>query len=63
MKAIRFLMDYQGKLTAEAYFLAGAEEVFDDKIADALIAAGRCVPVVKKSAGAKNKATKPQKTK
>jgi len=56
MKKIRFLEDYRGKLTAEAYFLEGAVDIFGDDTADALIAAGRAVEVVaKKSAGAKNK--------
>ena len=53
---IRFLQDYRGKHTAEVYFTAGTEEVFDDKIAAALIADGRAEEVVRKRAGAKDKA-------
>ena len=63
MKKIRFLADYRGKLTAEVFFVAGAEDVFDDRIADQLIAAGRAAVVVKKSAGTKNKARKPGRAK
>ena len=63
MKAIRFLQDYRGKLTAEVHFTAGTEDVFDDKIASALIDAGRAEEVVRKRAGSKNKARKAEATK
>ena len=55
---VRFTEDYRGKLTAEVYFIAGAEETFGPETEKELIAAGRAVEVVKKSAGKKNKATK-----
>ena len=61
--AVRFLMDYRGKLTAEAFFTAGTEETFGDETEKKLIAAGRAVEVGKKSAGSRNKAIKPTKTK
>ena len=56
-------MDYRGKLTAEAFFTAGTEETFGDETEKKLIAAGRAVEVGKKSAGSRNKAIKPTKTK
>jgi len=57
MKKIRFLQDYRGHLTAEVFFAEGAEDVFEDKTADALIAAKRAISV-EKPKPSKNKATK-----
>lgn len=60
---IRFNQDYRGKLTAEVFFTAGAEENFGPETEKALVDRAVASFVVKKSAGAKNKATKPTKTK
>jgi len=57
MKKVRFLQGYRGKLTAEVFFAEGAEDVFEDKTADALIAAKRAISV-EKPKPSKNKATK-----
>jgi hypothetical protein len=42
---VEFLQDYRGKLTNEAYFVAGAVVEFDDAIASQLIAEGRAKPI------------------
>lgn len=42
---VEFLQDYRGKLTNEAYFVAGAVVAFDDAVASQLIAEGRAKPI------------------
>lgn len=56
-KKIKFLQDYRGTLTAEAFFEKGDVDVFDASVADQLIAANRATEVkASKSAGSQNKA-------
>ena len=42
---VKFLHDYRGKLTAEAYFTKGTTEDFGAETAKALVDAGRAVYV------------------